>query len=76
MKILYPWIRPEPLTLLWRQPPGIPLRKAQPRFTPTGFELLLDLLLSPVGRMRFRRLMREFADDPRRPRAPRMVGVR
>lgn len=80
MRILYPWARPEPLTLLWRNLPIVPpLRKSRvlpPASRPGSFMRLVDLLASTSGRTKFSRLLRDLdAVDLRQQRTPRIVGV-
>ncbi len=79
MKILYPWIRPEPRTLLWRLPAAPSLRKAWeplPTPGPGTFLRLVEFLSSQEGRARFPRLLRELANGGRVRRSPRrIVGI-
>lgn len=80
MRILYPWARPEPLTLLWRNLPAVPLlRKAQvlpPASRPGSFMRLVDQLASPSGHIKFRRLLRDLdAVGLHQQRTPHIVGV-
>ena len=76
MRIRFPWERPEPITLLWRNLPGATpvLRKSTPR-PRSAFLRLVDQLASPNGRAKYRSLLRELNDDLRLRRAPRIVGI-
>lgn len=80
LKINYPWLKPEPITLLWRNLPAVPvLRKAReplPASRPGAFLRLVDFLATQSGRARFPRLLREIDVVGQRPaRAPRIVKV-
>lgn len=78
MKINYPWEqRQERRILLWQNPPVAPavLRKARAPRPRSTFDRLVDLLASADGKVRFRALLRDLANDVRVRRAPRIVGV-